>query len=92
MALRPFDRPDGPDPGVSVHPSAGIADGAPVVIRTPFGQVASVAHHDPGLRPDTVDLPAGYQADVGLLVPLQPRDAFVGSAAWNGLPCTVEPA
>lgn len=89
-ALRAFDRPDGPDPGVGLHPDTGVPEGARVWVRTPAGAVEVVAHLDPGLRPDTVDLPAGYAADVGALVPAAPRDPFVGTAAWDGLPCVIE--
>lgn len=89
-AVRRFDRPEGVDPGVTLHPSAGFAEGETVRVRTEAGAVRAVVHLDEGLRPDVVDLPAGYVVDVAALVPTEPLDPLVGTAAWNGLACAVE--
>jgi anaerobic selenocysteine-containing dehydrogenase len=89
-ALRPYDRPVPLDPGVTLHPSAGHAEGARVRVRTHVGTVEAVVHLDEGLRADVVDLPAGYIADVGALIPTDRLDPLAGTAAWNGEPCCVE--
>lgn len=91
-ALRAADRPAPLDPGVGLHPSTGFAEGARVRIRTHAGVVEATVHLDPELRPDCVDLPAGYAVDVAALIPTDRLDPLVGSAAWNGLPCRVEAA
>ena len=91
-ALRRADRPHAEDPGVTLHPSAGFAQGDRVCIRTTAGVVEARVTLDPGLRPDCVDLPAGYEVDVGALIPTDRLDPMVGTAPWNGLPCRVDPA
>jgi formate dehydrogenase len=92
-ALRPFDRAaDADDPGVTLHPDAGFAAGARVRIRTEAGSVEATVRLDPSLRPDTVDLPRGYQTDVMALIPHDRLDPFTGTPALNGLPCRVEAA
>lgn len=89
-ALRPFDRAEAADPGVTLHPSAGFAEGAKVRVRTAAGAVAATVHLDASLREDTVDLPAGHVLDVAALIPTDRLDPFTGTPAANGLPCTVE--
>lgn len=89
-ALRPFDRPAGADPSVSLHPSAGFSAGDHVRIRTTAGVVEAVVHLDESLRADTVDFPAGYGAAVLDLIPAQRLDPFVGTPALNGVGCTIE--
>ncbi|MFZ5475611.1 MAG: molybdopterin-containing oxidoreductase family protein [Myxococcota bacterium] len=89
-ALRPFDRPAGDDPGVTLHPSAGFAEGATVRVRTEAGAVTARVRLDGTLRPDTVDLPAGYATDVLSLIPTDVLDPFTGTPALNGMPCRVE--
>lgn len=89
-ALHRFDRPPG-DPGVTLHPSAGLAEGARARVLTPWGRVEATVRLDEHLRPDVVDLPRGYAADVAALVPTDVLDPFVGTPAWNGLSCRVEP-
>lgn len=91
-ALRPFDRPAALDPGVTLHPSSGFAEGERVRISTEAGSVESVVHLDEGLRPDTVDLPAGYQTDVMRLIPTDRVDPYTGTPALSGLACKVERA
>lgn len=89
-ALRPFDRPAGEDPGVTLHPSAGFAEGATVRVRTSAGAVTARVRLDASLRPDTVDLPAGYETDVMALIPGDVLDPLTGTPAANGLPCRLE--
>ena len=89
-ALRPFDRPAGVDPGVTLHPSSGFSEGQRVRIRTSAGSVEATVHLDDTLRPDTVDLPAGYVVRVRALVPTDRLDPFCGTPAENGLACAVE--
>jgi anaerobic selenocysteine-containing dehydrogenase len=89
-AVRPYDRPPGPDPGVTLHPGAGFAEGATVRVRTAFGSVVAVVHLDDGLRADVVDLPAGYVTPVAELIPADALDPLCGTAPWNGLGCVVE--
>jgi len=90
-ALRAFDRLTAEDPGVTLHPSLGFAEGQRVRIRTQTGQVETTVHLDANLQASTVDLPSGYEVDVMRLIPLGARDPFTGTPALNGLPCVVEP-
>ena len=53
---------------------------------------AIVPLNDEGLRPDVVDLPAGYALDAMSLLPTDRLDPFTGTPAMAGLPCKVEPA
>ncbi|MDP2317021.1 MAG: molybdopterin-dependent oxidoreductase [Pseudomonadota bacterium] len=89
-AVRPFDRPAASDPGVTLHPAAGFAEGARVRVRTTAGAVEATVHLDPALREDVVDLPAGHTVDTMALVPTDRLDPFTGTPAANGLPCVVE--
>ncbi len=89
-ALRPFDRAEATDPGVTLHPAAGFAEGARVRVRTSAGAVEATVHLDPTLREDTVDLPAGHVVDALALLPTDRLDPFTGTPASNGLPCVVE--
>lgn len=79
----------GADPGVTLHPDAGFAGGESVVVRTRAGAVTATVHLDATLRPDTVDLPAGYAVNVAALIPDDTLDPFTGTPAWDGLGCTV---
>jgi formate dehydrogenase len=81
---------DSPDPGLSVHPDLGIADGAKVRLSTRFGSVETVAHHESSLRPDSVDLPAGYGTDAMALLSAARLDGLCGTAALDGLNCRIE--
>ncbi len=89
-ALRAFDRPVATDPGVSLHPSLGFSEGERVRVRTAAGAVEATVHLDATLREDTVDLPAGHVVDAHALLPTDHLDPFTGTAAANGLACTVE--
>lgn len=89
-ALRRFDRDPAEDPGVTLHPSCGLAEGARAVVRTAWGEVQATVRLDPTLRPDTVDLPRGYATPVERLVPATGLDPLVGTPAWNGLSCRVD--
>ncbi|MCK6503834.1 molybdopterin-dependent oxidoreductase [Myxococcota bacterium] len=76
-------------PVVRVHPALGLPDGASVSVQTRFGQVDAVARHDAGLRPDTVDLPRGFQVAATTLLPAEVRDAATGAPWLDGLACAV---
>lgn len=91
-ALRSFDRPAGPDPGVTLHPDAGFAAGDRVRVVTEAGAVEAVVQLDDTLRPDVVDLPAGYATDVGAIIPSDRYDRFTGAPILAGLSCRVERA
>lgn len=90
QALRAFDRPSRPDPGVHLHPSLGFLEGQRVRIRTEVAAVEAIVHLDPQLQQQTVDFPAGYESDVLRLIPTDVLDPFCGTPALNGLPCRVE--
>ncbi len=89
-ATRPFDRAG--DPGITLNPAAGFAEGSSVRVSTTAGSVTGRVVHDEGLRPDVVDLPAGYALDAMSLLPTDRLDPFTGTPAMAGLPCKVEPA
>lgn len=89
-AIRRFDRVGAPDPGVTLHPSAGFLEGERVRVRTTAGAVEAVVHLDPSLREDVVDLPAGYEVDVNALIPTSSLDRLTGTPASNGLICSLE--
>jgi anaerobic selenocysteine-containing dehydrogenase len=72
-----------------VHPDVGLATGAAVRITTEAGFLDVTVRHDPRLRPDVVDLPAGVPG-VGALIPRTPRDPWTGMPARDGLSCQVE--
>jgi anaerobic selenocysteine-containing dehydrogenase len=76
----------------SLHPDAGFAEGDRVRVTTEAGSVVAVVRLDEGLRPDTVDLPAGYATDVSALVPSDRYDRFTGAPLFAGLSCRVERA
>lgn len=84
-----FDRPK-LDPGVTVHPSLGFAEGQELRVVTPDGWVTARAHLDPTLRPEAVDLPLGYAADVMALLSPSRLDPLCGTPALNGAWCRVE--
>lgn len=90
---RPRRRPDpwtaGPDPGLSLHPDCGIAEGATVRVTTRWGSVEATLRHDGSLRPDAADLPAGYGAAVGRLLP-GGVDPLTGASTRDGVGCRVE--
>ena len=80
-----------PDPGVAIHPDLGIADGAKVRVSTRHGSLETVAHHEPALREDCVDLPYGYGTDVMRLLSAARLDELCGTAAFDGVACRIEP-
>ena len=91
-AMRAFDRPAGADPGVGLHSELGFAAGDRVRVTTEAGWVVAIVRLDDGLRPDTVDLPAGYATDVSRLIPGDRHDPFTGAPVFAGLSCRVERA
>lgn len=89
-AVRAFDRPAGEDPGVVLHPSLGFAAGSRVRIASAAGRVEATVRLDEGMEPGTVDLPAGYVADVMSLVPAEAIDPLSGAPGVNGVAVRVE--
>jgi len=90
-ARRPVDRdPQLQEPGVGLHPAAGLAEGQGVRVRTSAGSVEATVRLDKGLRIDTVDLPARWAAAVNHLFDPTQLDPQTGSAWTDGLPCRVE--
>ena len=79
-------------PGAArMHPDAGFADGASVVVASPFGAVSCTVSHDPALRTDTVILPWGGDIPTGELIGGD-LDPFTGAPARNGVPVSVREA
>ena len=78
------------DPGLAIHPEHGIPDGARVRVSTRYGSVETVAHHEPELRTDCIDLPYGYGVDVMALLSGARLDSLCGTAALDGVACRVE--
>lgn len=76
---------------VHVHPALGLPDGAAVSVQSRFGKVDAIARHDPRLRPDTVDLPRGFQVVATTLSPAEVRDPLTAAPWLDGLPCAVHP-
>ena len=58
-------------------------------MSTRAGSVRARVRLDAGVRPDAVDLPAGYAVAVARLVPDDVLDPFVGTPAWDGLGCSI---
>jgi len=74
-----------------LHPDAGFADGAEVVVASSFGAVRCAVKHDPALRVDTVTLPWGADLPTGELIG-GALDPFTGAPERNGVPVSVREA
>ena len=82
---------------VLVHPddaaAAGVADGAPVVVRSGRGELVGVAHLDAAIRPGAVSVPHGHEsANVNRLTDDDDIDPVTGMAHYSGLPVSLHPA
>lgn len=77
---------------VSVHPDAGVADGAAVRVVTRYGEVRATARHDASLRADAADLPAGPGSEALSLLSADALDPLTGASVRDGLNCAVLPA
>ena len=86
----------GEAPEVLVHPedaaAAGVADGAPVVVRSDRGQLVGVAKLEPSIRRGVVSIPHGHeQANVNLLTNKDHIDGVTGMVQYSGIPVTLHP-
>jgi anaerobic selenocysteine-containing dehydrogenase len=82
---------------VIVHPddaaASGVADGAPVVVRSEHGELEGIAKVDESVRAGTVSVPHGHQrANVNRLTSDDDIDATTGMAHYSGLPVSLHPA
>jgi len=80
------------DPGLSLHPDAGFAEGAQVRVVTRYGETTARVRLDPALRADVADLPAGYAADALALLGSDQGCPLTGAPARDGLAAAVLPA
>lgn len=79
------------EPLALLHPDLGIADGAEVIVASPYGAVRATARHDASLRPDVVSMPWGTDLPTGELIGGE-LDPFSGAPARHGVPIAVRPA
>jgi anaerobic selenocysteine-containing dehydrogenase len=82
---------------VVVHPddatAAGVADGAPVTVRSTRGELVGVARVDPAVRRGAVSVPHGHEAaNVNRLTDKDDIDPVTGMAHYSGIPVTLHPA
>ncbi len=91
-ALHPADRPSHADPGVRLAPAWGFADGARVRVTSAHGHADATVTVDPGLHPEAIHLPHGYEADVAALLGPADHDPWSGAPAWCGPRCRVAAA
>jgi anaerobic selenocysteine-containing dehydrogenase len=77
--------------GIRVHPEAGIPDGKEVRVRTDFGELATIAWHDPELRPDTIAFAPEHHPEGLSLCDGAGYDPLCGAPIRDGLACSVEP-
>lgn len=84
--------PDAQEPGITLHPSVGVAEGAAVVVETAHGRARGTAHLDERLHPLAVVVPWGWAVPAGDLVGGAGVDRLCGSPDQNGQACRVAPA
>ena len=77
-------------PTVRLHPDAGLAAGAAVRVRTPYGEANGVVELDEALRADAVDVLAGTSLDARALLGPGRGDPFTGAPEEDGLICRVD--
>jgi anaerobic selenocysteine-containing dehydrogenase len=82
---------------VIVHPddahAAGVDDGAPVTVRSAYGELVGVARLDPALRRGVVSVPHGHQrANANRLTGRNEIDLVTGMARYSGVPVSLHPA
>jgi anaerobic selenocysteine-containing dehydrogenase len=87
----------GDRPEVILNPAdaaaAGVADGAPVLVRSARGEIRCVAKVDAKVRPGVVSVPHGHEeANVNYLTDARQVDAITGMARYSGVAVTVGPA
>lgn len=87
----------GEAPEVILHPddaaAAGVADNAPVAVRTEQGELTGIAKVDPSVRRGAVSMPHGHAgANVNLLTSKDDIDPLTGMTRYSGIPVTLHPA
>ncbi|RDH74019.1 molybdopterin oxidoreductase [Mycolicibacterium moriokaense] len=83
-------------PEVLIHPddaaAAGLADGAPVAVRTEHGELAGIAKIDPTVKRGAVSVPHGHRgANVNMLTSKDDIDPLTGMTRYSGFAVTVHP-
>ncbi len=86
----------GEAPDVIVHPAdaaaAGLADDAPLVVRSAHGELAGVTRVDASVRRGAVSVPHGHAgANVNLLTSKDDLDPLTGMTRYSGFPVTLHP-
>jgi anaerobic selenocysteine-containing dehydrogenase len=81
---------------ILVHPddaaASGVADGAPVVVRTARGELTGVAKVDGSIRRGVVSIPHGHHdANVNALTDTNALDTLTGMVRYAGAPVTLHP-
>ncbi len=76
----------------AVARTAGVKDGAKVLVVSPFGGVEARAVVTADVHPETVVIPAGWaEANVNVLIGPSVEDAISGFPAFRSGTCRVEP-
>jgi anaerobic selenocysteine-containing dehydrogenase len=81
---------------VVLHPDdaadAGVADGAPVIVRSARGELVGIAKVDPMIRRGAVSVPHGHHdANVNCLTDHDVLDTVTGMVRYAGVAVTVHP-
>lgn len=72
---------------------AGLAEGAPAIVRSPHGQLAGTVHIDATLRRGVMNVPHGFTGmNANQLTSLHDIDPLTGMPIFSGLPVSVVPA
>jgi anaerobic selenocysteine-containing dehydrogenase len=84
-------------PEVIIHPddaaAAGVADNAPLAVRSEHGELTGVAKVDAAVRRGAVSVPHGHAgANVNLLTSKDDIDPLTGMTRYSGIPVTLHPA
>lgn len=80
---------------VLIHPddaeAAGVADGAPVTVRSARGRITATAKIDPTIRRGAVSMPHGHvNANVNGLTDRNDVDVVTGMVRYSGVPVSLE--
>jgi anaerobic selenocysteine-containing dehydrogenase len=81
---------------VMVHPddaaATGLADNAPLTVRSEHGELTGVARVDASVRRGAVSVPHGHAgANVNLLTSKDDIDPLTGMTRYSGVPVTLHP-
>ena len=87
----------GEAPEVIIHPddaaAAGLADNAPMAVRSEHGELTGIAKVDASVRRGAVSVPHGHAgANVNLLTSKDDIDPLTGMTRYSGVPVTLHPA